>query len=822
MSWDQGNSWGPPAIEPAAQSDMSWNQGNSWSPPAGNAWSPPAIEPAAQSDMWDQGNAWGPPAIEPAAKRQKTWEEDYNATGGFESALGVSAGGCEPMTGFDGGPPVSHHGGGFLVAAAPGSGAVVAPPSSLREKTKICSVFTKQGFCLKDMACMYAHGEHEIGMPQPSLEVQRQWEKDNAGLRIKNRICSNWAAGFCQRGSEACFFAHGDDELGTFCAVPEAPQKGSWDSGKGFGKVVTPPGMGVGAGGGQGKVVEPPAWQWSSPVPQQQSKRFIKTKICMDWERSGGTTCPRGISCTFAHGQDDVGKAIPQELHNRVQNQAGVRSKIKLCTNWVNGNCPRGNVCSFAHGEHELGTPQPAGDGQSAFNPMDNAESSFSPMPPGGGKGAMSPGCGPFQQQVKPFSPAGMSPSGPSFTERPQYFEQSLHRRTGVRKKTKICREWERSGKCPRQDRCTFAHGEGELGTPIPSELISEMEIRSKTKSKVCGAFTKGMCNRGDQCTFAHGEHEVGLPQPGQPGGVPIDPNFNPPPNRQEYPRMQSQMMPQNVPHGEVLLKSEICSEFFDVGACPRGGMCCFIHGEEEIGTPQPMQSNHQQSVHRGPFPQQGVGGGPFPQQGGGGPFPQQGGGGPFPQQGGGGPFPQQMQASRPSRFSSAPPQPVQNMKTEVCANWLEGRCSYGDMCLFAHGENEVGTPLPGMANQIMQQSMPQQQPSQQVASPFPQMTSSVAGPGGCGGGVADGTGKQETTPERQMFNFKTMICNDFTQQGSCRRGDNCSFAHGEVEMLKPGEALQLMHQMEAQNAPGGAAPGVADGASGVAAPAVA
>ena len=35
----------------------------------------------------------------------------------------------------------------------------------------------------------------------------------------------------------------------------------------------------------------------------------------------------------------------------------------------------------------------------------------------------------------------------------------------------------------------------GELGNPISTELISEMEFRSKTKSKICGAFTKGQCH---------------------------------------------------------------------------------------------------------------------------------------------------------------------------------------------------------------------------------------------------------------------------------------------------------------------------------------
>merc|ERR1712106_486678 len=111
-------------------------------------------------------------------------------------------------------------------------------------------------------------------------------------------------------------------------------------------------------GKGTGKVVAPPPWQWSQPQQMKgggekgigkdwkgagkdggKERRFIKTKICNDWERFNGN-CQRGDSCTFAHGQQEIGQPIRHELHNRVQN-TDKKIKIKICTNWVNGSCPR-------------------------------------------------------------------------------------------------------------------------------------------------------------------------------------------------------------------------------------------------------------------------------------------------------------------------------------------------------------------------------------------------------------------------------------------------------------------------------------------------
>ena len=63
--------------------------------------------------------------------------------------------------------------------------------------------------CDRSTFCTYAHGEWELGTPQPRIPRtpdQRQ------GLKIA--ICKFDRAGRCLRGTK-CMFAHGDAELGT-------------------------------------------------------------------------------------------------------------------------------------------------------------------------------------------------------------------------------------------------------------------------------------------------------------------------------------------------------------------------------------------------------------------------------------------------------------------------------------------------------------------------------------------------------------------------------------------------------------------------------
>eukprot|EP00997_Jenningsia_sp_PLL12_P007335 NODE_3951_length_712_cov_73.636501_g3339_i0.p2 GENE.NODE_3951_length_712_cov_73.636501_g3339_i0~~NODE_3951_length_712_cov_73.636501_g3339_i0.p2 ORF type:complete len:149 (+),score=34.29 NODE_3951_length_712_cov_73.636501_g3339_i0:210-656(+) len=83
-----------------------------------------------------------------------------------------------------------------------------------------------------------------------------------------------------------------------------------------------------------------------------------------------------------------------------------------------------------------------------------------------------------------------------------------------------------------------------------------------------------------------------------------------------------------------------------------------------------------------------------------------------------------------------------------VCTAGME--CPFGDACNYAHGEHELleaGTPM-------------QQAKRQKVA------------------GVEVGL-----APKIQPERYKTKMCANLQQQGFCRFGDNCAFAHGQHEL---------------------------------------
>ena len=77
--------------------------------------------------------------------------------------------------------------------------------------------------------------------------------------------------------------------------------------------------------------------------------------------------------------------------------------------------------------------------------------------------------------------------------------------------------------------------------------------------------------------------------------------------------------------------------------------------------------------------------------------------------------------------------------KTQICKHYKEGNpCNMADKCSFAHGEHELRGKDLGMM--------------------MPQMA--VLGP----------------TPYN---NYKTKKCKFFTEEGACKYGNNCTFAHG-------------------------------------------
>eukprot|EP00798_Chlamydomonas_sp_ICE-L_P004354 gene4354-14474_t len=93
--------------------------------------------------------------------------------------------------------------------------------------------------------------------------------------------------------------------------------------------------------------------------------------------------------------------------------------------------------------------------------------------------------------------------------------------------------------------------------------------------------------------------------------------------------------------------------------------------------------------------------------------------------------------------------------KTKMCMKWQEGSCSYGETCKYAHGDHEL-----------------------RVLGPNGQVMGGVPGMGmpSMPGGPPD---------KRVLINAlkKTRLCQDFTQTGTCRYAEKCTFAHGQHEM---------------------------------------
>lgn len=96
--------------------------------------------------------------------------------------------------------------------------------------------------------------------------------------------------------------------------------------------------------------------------------------------------------------------------------------------------------------------------------------------------------------------------------------------------------------------------------------------------------------------------------------------------------------------------------------------------------------------------------------------------------------------------------------KTRICNKWKIGQCQYGERCTYAHGEQELRFLPPELISQMEQKKLSQP-------------------PGFEGQQFKDGLWL--SLPR----NFKTRLCMNYTQTGTCLRGGNCTFAHGSNEL---------------------------------------
>merc|ERR1719343_737869 len=87
--------------------------------------------------------------------------------------------------------------------------------------------------------------------------------------------------------------------------------------------------------------------------------------------------------------------------------------------------------------------------------------------------------------------------------------------------KRTLCKFFQQ-GMCKKGDECTFAHGEEELVLldPLDEQALDpetgepRRTLPKGVKRTICSFWQRGNCQRGELCGFAHGEEEIGDPVP--------------------------------------------------------------------------------------------------------------------------------------------------------------------------------------------------------------------------------------------------------------------------------------------------------------------
>ncbi|CAE6919934.1 bioC [Symbiodinium sp. KB8] len=336
----------------------------------------------------------------------------------------------------------------------------------------------------------------------------------------------------------------------------------------------------------------------------------------------------------------------------------GSSVKRTICKFWEEGACKNGATCTWAHGAEELGMP---------------------------------------------LSPR-LEEMGPNA------------------KKT-LCKFW-LQGTCTKGSSCTFAHGDQELVSTAPVSTLWQglMQRRSaavstaplqgswrapsagvSSKRTICKFWEQGLCTKGDNCTFAHGEEEIGAPL------VAIE-NI-----QRAEPIRPVKVTGPAVPFGGAdavvaggNTKRTIC-RFWEQGTCTRGD-CTWAHGEEELGAPvldratarqgdgfaikgkgrgreEPPRHSHWAEPGSSHFGVSKVFTSAFQAL-------------PSPavemNRGQTGTAPSSKSVVAASRtevkckgWNGGKGVAEQPLKKTICKFWLEGQCSRGETCTWAHGEED-------------------------------------------------------------------------------------------------------------------------------------
>jgi len=257
--------------------------------------------------------------------------------------------------------------------------------------------------------------------------------------------------------------------------------------------------------------------------------------------------CQMGDACGFLH--EASGTSAPQQA-------TGVSpGGQKLCRHFARGYCQMGSSCGFFHDDSAAPSPAPHHPMQHHSVPQ-HSSSAAKRLAPDDWNSEIQPKASRADDHylaMDEWNSGGQPKASAPRADGQHYL------------KTALCRHFSSNANgCSMGNRCSFAHGEHELGTSQPPgnpgqnasgnmSLPSGQPPRQQIKYQMCRHFARGGCQLGDSCGFAHGESQVG------------------------------QLSDQGQPHR----KSKLC-ENFQRGHCVWETTCQFAHGEAEIGATQP------------------------------------------------------------------------------------------------------------------------------------------------------------------------------------------------------------------------------------------
>ncbi|KAL4571510.1 hypothetical protein LXL04_018270 [Taraxacum kok-saghyz] len=342
---------------------------------------------------------------------------------------------------------------------------------------------------------------------------------------------------------------------------------------------------------------------------------FYKTRMCLKFLEGN---CPKGDSCTFAHGPQELREPPPnwQELvkDNKGQNwndDQRIIHQMKICHKFANtGECPYGEKCIFLHDNLAKFKAQMERTRESSVIKI---QTTVDRGQPNGGR-------------VIKVSAVSSDPNATFL-------------------KNRICSKWQTTGKCSLGDKCHFAHGISELNTPVShmeggGSIATSLVHLSATElppssSSIAVPEGKGFAkinlshkkiNRiyGDWIDDEEDESQSypistkSLKMIQHPvlddnnGARELFPQQNDTNSQSENSRdpplvnastTQSTPLPPNVRRMSAIrfFKTRMCQKFLK-GNCPYGEMCNYAHGQKDMRQPPPIRQefgSHERTENR-------------------------------------------------------------------------------------------------------------------------------------------------------------------------------------------------------------------------------